>query len=76
MSQPKVKLRAEMNVRAEMNGDGFKTDWTVDVIEDTPTGHWRDPMPLGYAKTEKTAYKRAARKLRQLADEAERLADE
>lgn len=31
---------------------------------------------LSTAKTKKTAYKRAAAKLRKLADEAERLADE
>ena len=31
---------------------------------------------ISTAKTKKTAYKRAATKLRQLADEAERLADE
>lgn len=60
MSQPKFSLDETL----------LGEEWFIDIIHDSGDGY------ISSAKTKKTAYKRAAAKLRKLADEAERLAEE
>lgn len=62
MSQPKTRLLQE------------KVGGYCDIRIQSASG-WADVL-IATAKTKKTAYKRAAKKLRDLADKAERLVEE